>query len=103
MASILTGLECSGARSLLGDETRPLDSMETISREVGEFIDNTSEATDTSDVETVVGCKRGGFGGSSSGNASTLRHPLDPGKEKYKGESKVENDQTKLLFENNVL
>ena len=86
MASILTGLECSGARSLLGDETRPLDSMETISREVGEFIDNTSEATDTSDVETVVGCKRGG--GTSSGNASTLKHPLDSGKEKYEGESK---------------
>ena len=59
MASILTGLECSGARSLLGDETRPLDSLETISREVGEFVANTSDATDTSDTETFVGCKKG--------------------------------------------
>ena len=59
MASILTGLECSGARSLLGDETRPLDSLDTISREVGEFVANTSDATDTSDTETFVGCKKG--------------------------------------------
>ena len=65
MASILTGLECAGARSLLSDETRPLDSLATISREVEEFVVDTSEATDNSDAETFVGCKKGASKGAT--------------------------------------
>lgn len=59
MASILTGVECSGAKSLLTDEKRPLDLIENISREVEDFINNTSEASG-SEAEAVVGCRRGG-------------------------------------------
>jgi len=58
MVSILTGLGCgiSGAKTLLKDEKRPLDSLENIAEEVNEFIYNTSEASDS---EVFVGCKRG--------------------------------------------
>ena len=62
MASVLTGVDCGGAKSLLTDERRPLDRIETICEEVGDFINNTSEAS-TSDAETFVGCRRGGTGG----------------------------------------
>ena len=60
MASVLTGVDCSGAKALLGDEIRPLDSLENISREVGEFINNTSEAS-ASEAETFVGCRKGNY------------------------------------------
>ena len=77
MASILTGVECAGAKSLLGDETRPMDSIEKISREVAEFIDNTSEATDASDSEPFVGCRRGPGPGAEQVAGSS--GGLDPG------------------------
>ena len=58
MASLLSGVECSGANLLLQDERRPLDSIEKISKEVEELLGESSEAA--SDIETYVGCRRGG-------------------------------------------
>jgi len=58
MASVLTGLGCntSGAKILLKDEKRSLDSIDIIAEEVNEFMYNTSEASDS---EAFVGCRRG--------------------------------------------
>ena len=58
MASLLAGVDCSGANLLLQDEKRPLDSIEKISEEVGQLFGETSETC--SDTEAVVGCGRGG-------------------------------------------
>ena len=59
MASLLAGVECTGANLLLQDERRPLDSIEKISEEVGIL---SEESSGVSDAETIVGCKRGKTG-----------------------------------------
>ena len=74
MASLLTGVECSGAKSLLGDESRPLDTIENIAREVGEFITSASEVSDN---EASVVCHRGGQGGVNNDDQMNLMMP-DP-------------------------
>ena len=57
MASLLAGVECTGANFLLQDERRPLDSIEKISEEVEKLSEESSGAA--SDAETHVGCRRG--------------------------------------------
>ena len=57
MASLLAGVECTGANFLLQDERRPLDSIEKISEEVEKLSEESSGAA--SEAETYVGCRRG--------------------------------------------
>lgn len=56
MASVLAGVDCSGANLLLQDEKRPLDSIDKISEEVCQLFGETSETC--SDTEALVGCGR---------------------------------------------